>query len=435
MPYKRLCGLTLVSLLFAFALGSSADARTWLIHADGTGDAPTIQAGIDSSAVGDTVLVTDGSYADLHPDTLGELTIAELRDGIVLQSQNGPATTILDATSDDIARSVTCLDCGPATRIAGFTITGGDTYFGAGIYVSSGGPHITDNVFRNVYGGTGGGIFVTDGSQALIRGNLFDNCGACCGPGGGIFVQLSDPEIRENQFHNCDAFGGAGVALQLTGARVIDNEFIGNLATDGGALSVYQSDPEVRGNLFTGNSATTSGGAVAYRTGGAGVFENNVVVGNSAAGGGGGMSITDAAPTIRQTTMAYNQALEGGGIHIIGLSEPMFDRVLIALNDGAGEVFCQSPADPTYTCSNVYASAGESFVGDCSDPTGADGNISEDPLFCGEDSVDLQDCSPCVEGYGCGQIGALGIGCACDNTPVQPTSWGRLKEAFRKTRR
>jgi hypothetical protein len=41
---------------FSMLVGpSAASARTWSIHEDGGGDASTVQAGIDSAAVGDTV--------------------------------------------------------------------------------------------------------------------------------------------------------------------------------------------------------------------------------------------------------------------------------------------------------------------------------------------------------------------------------------------
>ena len=45
--------LAVATLLFS---PYTADARTWLVRADGTGDAPTIQAGVDSASSADTVL-------------------------------------------------------------------------------------------------------------------------------------------------------------------------------------------------------------------------------------------------------------------------------------------------------------------------------------------------------------------------------------------
>ena len=43
-------------------MAETSESRTWYIKPDGTGDAPTIQAGIHSSMAGDTVLVAAGRY-------------------------------------------------------------------------------------------------------------------------------------------------------------------------------------------------------------------------------------------------------------------------------------------------------------------------------------------------------------------------------------
>ncbi len=55
----RLAAASLLTVSLILVSGA-VQARTWNIANDGTGDAPTIQAGIDSSAVGDTVLVRPG---------------------------------------------------------------------------------------------------------------------------------------------------------------------------------------------------------------------------------------------------------------------------------------------------------------------------------------------------------------------------------------
>jgi hypothetical protein len=86
-------------------------------------------------------------------------------------------------------------------------------------------------------------------------------------------------------------------------------------------------------------------------------------------------------------------------------------------------------------CCCVYGNEGGDYSG-LPDPTGTDGNISQDPLFCGFTGWDLRltDGSPCgpdnPQNPGCDLIGALGVGCG--PTPVHQVSWGNLKTLFLK---
>ena len=69
-----------------------ANARTWVIEEDGSGHAPTIQAGIDSASLGDTVLVGPGRFFE---------NIVFKGKSIVVQGY-GSASTLFDGrgTSD-----------------------------------------------------------------------------------------------------------------------------------------------------------------------------------------------------------------------------------------------------------------------------------------------------------------------------------------------
>jgi hypothetical protein len=75
-----------IMLLGAAALlPREGEVRTWYVKADSTGDAPTIRAAVDSTVVGDTVLVGPGTYEFS--------SCVRLPHGITIRSEAGPTAT------------------------------------------------------------------------------------------------------------------------------------------------------------------------------------------------------------------------------------------------------------------------------------------------------------------------------------------------------
>jgi len=75
-------------------------------------------------------------------------------------------------------------------------------------------------------------------------------------------------------------------------------------------------------------------------------------------------------------------------------------------------IYCESTAEQTIACCNVFNNDLENYAGYIADQTGLNGNISLDPGFCDLDSFTLWLDSPCSEANSsCGLIGARGVGC------------------------
>jgi hypothetical protein len=127
-------------------LANSAFARTWYVTADGSGDAPSVEAALDSTVSGDTVLAGEGVH---------EVRVAIfMRDGVTLLSEHGPYyTRLVPKPFSYPPVAIRCADLVEETRIEGFWIEG----------------------FRFGVGG-GGAIVVSDCRNLYIRNNvLIDN--------------------------------------------------------------------------------------------------------------------------------------------------------------------------------------------------------------------------------------------------------------------
>jgi hypothetical protein len=184
---------------------------------DGTGDAPTIQAGVDSAIAGDTVLVGPGTY---YLD--GRISV---KDGITLISEEGPLETILDASSEWLWRGLSADD---NTEITGFWIRqcfysnisiGSaedvkvreniiEVYGACGICTHDSGVEITNNL---IFGG-GYGIYVESGSfwMYFINNNIVLN-GIQCGTYAPVLITQCNNMSFESS--GCIIDGGANFEL------------------------------------------------------------------------------------------------------------------------------------------------------------------------------------------------------------------------------
>ncbi len=362
------------NVAFAFLILSFAttpvSAATWNIAADGSGDCPTIQAGVDSAAVGDTLMLWPGTF-------LGPLN-REIDFGgkdILLTSQAGAAVTVIDCEASGRAFSFTGGETSDAT-VSNLTITNAQWGTGGAIYIDNASPTITDNIFMNNNATTGAAIYVKHGSP-LVDNNLFEG--------------------------NAAAQYGGAMFLDESGVATISNNIMrGNTASlGGGAIYCSLHSPDILNNLIVGNTTST----------------------------GGGIYLVVSSPLIQGNTIVENTASAGAGIAAVG-SNPIVTECIIAFNINGGAISCPSSGNPMVDCSIIFGNDG----GDAVCGTDAGGNLFVDPQFCGvvgSGDFTLQSDSPCaLLNNACGvRVGVLGV--ICSVTETQATTWGELKARYR----
>ena len=230
-------------------------ASTWYIQSDGAGDAPTIQAGIDSASSGDTVLVEYGIY--LEHDI-------SMKSGICLISETGrPDCVTIDA--QQMGRVIHCSNIDNTARIEGFTLTHGRP---SGVWPND----------------RGGGIECDYASPTIEYCDFIDNWAV---RGGGMRLRHSSSIVRNCNFiSNSTSENGGGLLFRYATANAWNCSFISNTAgTTGGGVKCFESSPILENCSFANNSATTGGG-IAVQGPNANPSVINTILAFSASGAG-----------------------------------------------------------------------------------------------------------------------------------------------------
>lgn len=203
-------------------------------------DFDNIQAAIDDSNDGDTVLVADGTYTED-----GNRDIDFKGKAITVRSENGPESCIIDCSQPELPYD----DCrgfhfhsgeDSNSVLSGFTITNGVVSScpmvpgGGAILCSLSSPTIKDCAIVNnlafgwcaILGSAGGGIFLDQSNATIANCLIVGNTSYEGGDGAGIYCLQSSPIVT-----NCTISDNAGngiMSCELSNPVIVNCTFWGN---------------------------------------------------------------------------------------------------------------------------------------------------------------------------------------------------------------
>ena len=362
---KRAIAILLIAISL-FTAGASA--RTWLVNADGTGDAPTIQAAVDSAAGGDIVLLANGTYRGTgNRDVVVHKSITIRSDG------GNPEHCIIDCQGS-AAQNHRGFQCDAQNvLIEGITIK-------SGYHERAGAVDMATNY---------------EGLIALSRCHLINNHAIYGGALGCLLLGWENYDVTDCLFSGNSAvdYGGA-LFLEWhlnpdSDFKVCNCTFVGNSSYYGSVIAEWFYEPPLNSSLGEGEGTH---------------FRNCTLVYNS-----GPCLAFGTLMKAEQTIIAYN-----GWVTPFLNSRPWLACVNVYGNEGG---------DWIGHISDQYGIRGN-FSGCpsfCSVPAGDLHLCDESPCLPGNHP----------DAYDCGLIGAWDMGCFCGVSRTEPTAWGTIKAMYR----
>lgn len=383
---------------------------------------PTIQAGIDGAAEGDTVLVEPGIYSGF-----GNFNLDFMGKGILVTSKMGRDSTFIDCGNSGQGFYFH-LNEDSTSVLDGFTIINGTALNGGGIQIVKSSPIIKNMVidtnYATNYGGGiyvdssnvlfqniiitsnsanyyGGGLYLINSEVTLdtfeIRSNISiynstqsGGGGICCNNsilelhegyiahnvvrylGGGIYctdssnMVISNVIVNENIVNASSSNSGCGIHIYNSIANISGAEIVGHDAVNGGGLYALDSECNIENTLFIDNTANR--GAGVYMDNSNGNLINLNLTNNDAEYDGGGMYLSDFSGDILNVTITDGMANDGSGIYLLRFGEGEIDSLTLINNIGTdGTLYLQS-SNPIISNLIINDNTGDCIYMGSSDP-------------------------------------------------------------------
>ena len=365
----------LIIMMFCFSHGYAT-----IVHVPT--EVLTIQAGIDTTTNGDTVLVQPGTYTE---------NINFNGKNITLRSTGGPEVTIIDGNQMGSCVFIASGENENAV-MDGFTLTNGTGSFSGIAYV-------------------GGGIAVINNSSPTLTNLIITGNSSTIGSapsGGGINIGVNSTPYLE------------GI--------VVTN----NTSVWGGGISIYDCSPVMQNVVISNNHATTGGGGLYIGVDAAPEIRSVEISDNTAESFAGGIFVSDnSSPLLNEVTVVGNRCpAYGGGLTIIDNCNPVITNSIFWDNAPSQIYLFDSnvflPSTLTVSYSDIMNGSGGIELGNGT-LFWLEGNLNADPWFCEPEAsiFTLAEDSPCL---GTGEngidMGAYGLGCttpvALDDDPTLP---------------